>query len=164
MAATPTKPAPPEDDEPEPRHRRAAKFTLGLYQQIAAVFAAFGLAALVGDFWDVGWKGFLETIVGVWSHTVRPAVEWVFHVIVTTPRSWFAVRFEVPLWARDYLAIGAVLVLSGHRTRGTRIGGWEMVGSPSPFLDFAERASLSLPSKRIWWSLWTCRIDLGRPR
>src|SRR5687768_3703306 len=104
MSTTAEEP-PPQADRPTRKVSRAAKVGWGVYQQIAAVFAAFGLAALLGHFWDIGWRGALATIVGVWDATVRPAVEWLFHVLVSVPLSWLGVEFDVPLWARDYLSV-----------------------------------------------------------
>src|SRR5688572_30286556 len=95
---------------------KAAKVGWGIYQQIAAAFAAFGVAAMLGHFWDIGWRGFLGTIVGVWEATVRPATEWVFHVLITMPLSWAGINFETPLLVRDYVAVGIVIGVSYYRT------------------------------------------------
>ena len=51
----------------------------------------------------------MATIFGVWQATIRPAVEWVFHILVSVPLSWFGVDFEMPLWARDYISVGVIL-------------------------------------------------------
>lgn len=98
----------PEIEEPDPPERkrwfRTSKAAWSVYQQIAAVFTAFGITALLGHLWHIGWRGALAVIGGVWDATVRPAMEWVLHLLVTVPLSWLGVDFEIPLWARDYLA------------------------------------------------------------
>ena len=98
---------------------KAARLGWGLYQHVAAVFAAFGLAALIGHFWDLGWKGFLETFVAVWVETVQPVMTWIFHVLISVPLGVVGVDIEVPGWARDYLSVGLVLALSYVRTLRT---------------------------------------------
>lgn len=81
MAETPTtSTAGPEEGEPEPSAApgrlsqlgkiRTSKFARAgwtVYQQIAAVFAAFGIAAVIGHWWRIGWRGWLEAMVGVWG-------------------------------------------------------------------------------------------------
>lgn len=115
--ASPEEAGRPAPEAGEPTRRlgkasRAAEVGWRAYQQIAAVIGAFGILALIGHFWDIGLKGFIATIVGVWDATIRPAVEFVCHVLVTTPLSWFGVEFEVPLWLRDHVSVGAILALS----------------------------------------------------
>jgi hypothetical protein len=100
----------------------AAKFGLTVYQQVAAVLAAFGLAAVVGHFWHVGWRGFLATLVGVWDQTVRPVARQVLHVLVIVPLGWVGVYVVLPTWFSDYLSVGAILALSYVRTAGCRTG------------------------------------------
>jgi hypothetical protein len=105
-----------EQQQPKPSGaRRAVKFGWGLYEQVAAVFAAIGLAALIDHWLHIGWHGALRDVIGIWSRTVRPAVAAVLHVLVTVPLGWMHVHFEVPLAVRDYLAVGLVLLLSAVR-------------------------------------------------
>jgi len=94
---------------------KVARFGWSLYQQIAGVFAAFGLAALAGHVWAIGWRGFLRTLVGVWGDAVRPAADWITHTVVTVPLAWIGFDVEVPLWTRDYLSVGAILFLAQLR-------------------------------------------------
>src|ERR1700730_2412815 len=89
------------------------KLGWGVYQQVAAVLAAFSLAALLGHFLDIGWRGILESLVGYWDAYVRPAVKWLSGVLIERPLTWaFGWHFEMPLLARDYLSAGFVLTLS----------------------------------------------------
>ncbi len=87
----------------------------GMYQQVAAVLGAFGLAAMVGDIFGVGWRGFVGTLVGYWGEYVRPVAKAVFNAIVTVPLSWFGWHVEVPLLVRDYLVVGTIFALSMSR-------------------------------------------------
>ena len=97
---------------------RLARFTWAAYQQVAAVLAAFGLAALLGHFVDIGWRGILDELVGYWGGLIRPVTRSVLDVLVSTPLRWtFGWRVEVPLIARDYLAVGAILAASSIRIR-----------------------------------------------
>ena len=98
---------------------KASEFGWSLYQHVAAVFAAFGLAALIGHFWRIGWVGFLKTLVGVWDETIRPVMTWVFHILISVPLGWIGVDFELPQLARDYLSVGLILTLSYLRTLRT---------------------------------------------
>jgi hypothetical protein len=110
------------DKEP-PKFRgvsRAARFGLSLYQQVAAVLAALGLAAVIGHFWHVGWRGFLATLVSVWDQTVRPLAQQVLHVLVAVPLGWFGIDVVLPTWIGDYLSVGAILALSDLRTAGRK--------------------------------------------
>jgi hypothetical protein len=83
-----------------------------IYQQIAAIFAAIGLAALADHWWHIGWRGALGSLVGIWGETVRPAMAAVFHVLVTVPLGWVHIHVEVPLVVRDYLSVGAIFAAS----------------------------------------------------
>jgi len=116
--STATEDPPAQADRPTRKASKAAKVGWGVYRQVAAVLAAFGLAALLGHFWNIGWRGFLETVVGVWSATVRPAMEWVLHVVVTVPLRWLGITLVVPTWLRDYLSVGVILWVS-YRRGGT---------------------------------------------
>lgn len=91
---------------------KAAKLGLGLYQHSSAVLASFGLAAIIGHFWDIEWKSFLASVVGVWDQTVRPAAAQLFRIFVSIPLDWVGIDFEVPQFVRDYVSVGAVLALS----------------------------------------------------
>jgi hypothetical protein len=112
----------PAPSQPKARRtdkaRWAVKFGWGLYEQVKWVFGvigAVGLAALLNQWWHIGWRGWLKALVGIWSHTVRPAITWVFHVLVTVPLGWIGVHFEVPLVLRDYFSIGVICALSTFR-------------------------------------------------
>jgi len=94
---------------------KAVRFGWGLYQQVAAIFAAFGLAALVGHFWEIGWRGFLNTLVGVWDQTVRPVTTWLCHYALTFPLDWVGIDFVLPQWLQDYLSVGIILALAALR-------------------------------------------------
>ena len=94
---------------------KAASFGLSIWRQIAAVFAAFAIAAVISHWWHIGWRGWLATLVGIWADTVRPAVAWLFHYLVTVPLGWIGIDFEISLFVRDYLTVGIILALSGLR-------------------------------------------------
>jgi hypothetical protein len=111
-------------EEPQPNPRKLsymARFGLDVYRQVGAVFAAFGIVALLGHWWHIGWRGWLQSVVQIWGLTVRPAMQWIFHVLITVPLGWLGVHFELPLWARDYLSIGLIVLLSTVR-EATRQG------------------------------------------
>ena len=136
-----------EKQKPEPRRaRKAAKFGWSLYQQVAAVFAAIGLAALVDHWWHIGWRGALGSLVGVWSHTVRPAVAAVFHVVVTVPPGWIRIHFEVPVAARDYMSIDLILALSTIRVRG-----WLGHRALKLSQEFEWRWDVVYPMRMLYW-------------
>ena len=97
------------------REHGVIRFGRGVYQQTAAVFGAFGVAAIIGHFWSIGWKGWLQTLVGVWDDTVRPVMAWLLHYLVTVPLSWVGLEFEVPLLVRDYLSVGMIFAMSYRR-------------------------------------------------
>jgi hypothetical protein len=105
--------------EERPESRRAAKaiaFGWSLYQQVAAVLGAIGMAALVDHYWCIGWRGWLMGLVGVWGLTVRPAMAWVFHGLVTVPLGWLGIHhFEVSQVLRDYFSVGLIVALSTFR-------------------------------------------------
>jgi len=77
-----------------------------------AVLAAVGVAAIIDQFWQIGWRGFLQYTVSIWERTVRPAVAWICHLVVTIPLGWIGVHIVVPEWLRDYLSVGLILGLS----------------------------------------------------
>ena len=110
----------------KPDERKAVKIGWALYQQVAAVLGALALAALLGHFFDIGWRGFLATLVGYWGEYMRPVARWAFALIVSAPLRWaFGWHFEVPLLARDYVATGAILSLSIFRVKDwPRIATW----------------------------------------
>jgi len=128
MAETPTTSATdPEGAEPAPgrpsRMRRfleptsrAAKIGWSIYQHVVAVFAAFGIAAVISHWWRIGWKGWLETAVGIWDNAVRPVMASVFHYLVTVPLGWVGLDFQVPVVMRDYLSVSAIILLSWARS------------------------------------------------
>lgn len=132
---------------------KVAKAGWALYRHVAAILAAFALLALVRHFWDIGLKGVIATMAGVWDATIRPAMEFVFHVLVAVPLSWVGVDFEVPLWLRDYLAVGAVLSLSYFRTaRGRQLPGLlDYYGFVRYFRPNRRKYTLfSAKPKRVW--------------
>src|SRR5262245_15774066 len=111
----------PDEEPTDPgRVAKSPGIGWGVYQQIAAVFAAFGIAAFIGHFWRIGWRGSLEALVGVWAHTVRPATEWLLHVLVSVPLGWLGVQFEIHEFYRDYFSVAVIMILSIVRefTRG----------------------------------------------
>jgi hypothetical protein len=141
--------------------QRAVKFGWSIYQQVAAVLAAFGVAALVDHWWHIGWRAWLGSLVGIWGHTVRPAMAAVLHVLVTVPLSWAHIHFEVPLWARDYLAVGLTILLSliredrmgSSQPAGLRYYLWPFAGDlnvpmvlESTVVDWAPTAILLWPA------------------
>src|SRR5262245_6367838 len=115
MSTTEQEPTDQDAGEPSRNVSRAAKVGWGIYQQVATVLATFGIVAMIGHFWVIGWRGFLRTVVGVWSQTIRPATEWVFHILVSVPLGWLGVDFVVPLWVRDYLSVGLIFALASTR-------------------------------------------------
>jgi hypothetical protein len=118
MAETPTQPTKsPEDERPEPqpsRASKAARFGLGAYQQVAAVFAAFGMAAIVHRL-GVDWRGVLEPILNFWGLTVRPVMAFVFHVTLTVPFGWLGWHVELTQDTQDYISLAVMLTVSTYR-------------------------------------------------
>ncbi|WP_040390332.1 hypothetical protein [Catelliglobosispora koreensis] len=109
----------------KPRNPLRAKVR-DLGQQVAAITAALGLAAAVGQMWDIPWKSALSPLLAVWEVTIRPAATWVFHVLVSVPLGWIGIQAEVPAYVRDYLSVGIIYVASkvrsGRHHRGD--SGW----------------------------------------
>jgi hypothetical protein len=95
----------------------SARLGWSIYQQIAAVLAAFTLAALLGQIFDIGWRGYLETLIAYWNDFVRPVVKSVLDTLIVEPLAWaFGWNVSVPMWSRDYLSVGLVLALSHIRS------------------------------------------------
>jgi hypothetical protein len=86
-----------------------------IYQQIAAVIAAFALLSFLINFVDVEWRSWLATLISVWDEVVRPPVQRLLHYALEVPLSWIGWDIEVPQWLRDYVAVGVILVASHLR-------------------------------------------------
>jgi hypothetical protein len=98
------------------RSRGLAMYGWGLYQHVAAVLAAFGLAAIVDELFSIGWRGFVGTLIGYWGEYVRPPVKWALSMAVSRPLEWiFGWHIEIPVLVIDYLSIGLICVLSTAR-------------------------------------------------
>lgn len=174
MAVTPEETR-PDTEEPDPLERkrwsRTSTAAWSVYQRTAAVFTALGIAALLGHLWPIRWRGALAAIVGIWDATVRPAMEWVLHVLVTVPLSWRGVDLEVPLRVRDYLAVGVVVassLIGDRRVRGDAsigsafVGRWYLAVLTVAAWPAALLAILFyLPVRRVNASLRIRRTDLG---
>jgi hypothetical protein len=102
----------PEGDRP----RRRLSVVFLVYQQITSVFAAIGLAVLVGHVLHFEWRSILAGLVDAWETYVQGVVRWVLHLIVSVPLAWFHVHVEVPVVVREYVAVGVVLTLSWIRS------------------------------------------------
>jgi len=124
---------------------------LSLYQQVAAVLASFGLAAVIGHFWHVGWRGFLATLVSVWDQTVRPVAQQVLHVLVAVPLGWFGVDVVLPTWLSDYLSVGTILAFSYLRTAGRKTS---MNSTLEAALFSIVPANSRLREQRVRWLLF----------
>jgi hypothetical protein len=82
------------------------------YQQVAGVMGAFALLVFLGEVFHLGWRGILNSLVGVWSEYIRPIVKWMADGIVW-PFEWaFNWHIEIPLVVRDYFAVGLVFLFS----------------------------------------------------
>jgi hypothetical protein len=86
------------------------QFGWALYRQLAAMAAALGLAALLGRFWDIGWRGFLESVAGLWDAIVSPMMSSALHYIVTVPFGWIGLTVEAPPAVGDCIALGIIYV------------------------------------------------------
>lgn len=87
-----------------------------VYQQIASVIGAFALIAFAEHVWDVGWRGILADLIAQWDLYVRPAVKFILDVTVVAFFAWaIDWHIEVPLFARDYLSVGFMMLLSNWR-------------------------------------------------
>jgi hypothetical protein len=95
---------------------RGISFGYVIYQQVAGVLGAFALAAFLGHFVHLDWRGALADLIGLWGQYVRPVVKLFFEITVVAFVKWaFNWRIEVPLLVRDYFSVGAVLLLSTLR-------------------------------------------------
>jgi len=89
-----------------------------VYKQVTAVIATIGLAAALARF-GYDWRGALASVVGWWDQVARPPMKWLFMALITTPLSWFGWHVDIPLWIRDYFAIGVIYSLSFLRASRT---------------------------------------------
>jgi hypothetical protein len=97
------------------RFHRVLSTGWGAYRHVAAVLGAFSMLVFFGELLDLGWRGILARLVGVWSEYVRPSVEWIFQCL-TWPVEWaFDWNIDVPLLVRDYVAVGLLVISSGGR-------------------------------------------------
>jgi hypothetical protein len=153
-------------DKERTKPRRLFSGGLIVYQQVAAVIAAFALIALSSTVFGSEWRGFIATLVGQWNEYVRPAMKWLLHLLVSTPLGWLGLRVEVPLWIRDYLGVGLALALSWLRVylRGRR---------SRPFDDDRANTSIwkpwksaqgdELSDKALPWIVWPPLVLLVWP-
>ncbi len=96
--------------------RRGIGLGYVIYQQVAGVLGAFALIAFLSHFWDIGWRGVLADLVGVWGQYVRPIIKTFFDVTIVAFLKWvFDWRIEVPLAVVDYFSVGFVMFLSYWR-------------------------------------------------
>ena len=106
-----------EQVQDEPSRRRPGNLFWGAYSQVSAVLGALSMLVFLSEAFGLGIKGVLAKLVSVWSAVVRPGVKWLTDVVVF-PFGWlFHWNIEVPLWLRDYLSVGLILVLSSIRAR-----------------------------------------------
>src|SRR5688572_26929086 len=95
-----------------------------VYQQVAAVFGAFGLAAIVGQVFRFEWRGIIAAAVAWWDSYVREPVGGALDWIVAAPLEWaLGWNLPIPTLAKDYVAVGLVLGLSWARVliRGKQV-------------------------------------------
>lgn len=103
------------DDVREPR---GIGWGYVIYRQVAGVLGAFGLAAFLGHFMHLDWRGALSSLVGVWAQVVRPATKWILDLALMPLTLRCHCSFVVPPVLTDYVSAGAVLALSTFRSRG----------------------------------------------
>jgi hypothetical protein len=87
-----------------------------VYQQVAAIIGSFALLAFLTNFVHFDWRGWLETLIGMWGQYVRPPVRWLLHYTIEMPLGWVGWHVHLPAWLHDYLAAGFVLAASVLRT------------------------------------------------
>ena len=96
------------------------RFILGVWRWIAAPYAALGIAEAIRHWWHFEWHGYFGAVAHLWGG-MRAIADGFFHGSVTIPSDWLGWQIEVPLWLRDYLAIGVVVAASIVRETGD---GW----------------------------------------
>lgn len=131
-----------------------------VYQQVAGVIGAFALIALISHFFDIGWRGFLANLIGIWGEYVRPAVKWLFDISIVALLQWtLGWRIEIPLFVRDYFSVGLALIFG--RLRAWRYAHYvrtQRGDNPDDAFDFESVTILALDL--FAWPLTAIR-DLG---
>jgi hypothetical protein len=116
-----TLPNMPTNQARQPQRLSPVRFGWMAYQQVAAILGAFALIALISHVAPLRWRSFLRALVDQWNDYVRPATRWLFDLLISTPLSWYDVRFELPLAVRDYLSVGMVFLLAAARARAPAV-------------------------------------------
>src|SRR5215831_5330153 len=80
----------------------AAEFT---YQQFTAISTAVALAMMVHKYLHIEWYGIFAHVFGFWDLVVRPLVKDILDLALA-PLKVVGWHVEVPLLARDYIAVG----------------------------------------------------------
>jgi hypothetical protein len=111
-----------------------------VYQLVASVLGAFAIAEFIEHFVHIDWHGMLAVQAEVWNFAVAPVQQFAFSRIERLSGEHFE-----PFW-RDYLTVGAVLLLSFARASLA----YEMTSGRNQFLRWGELLLDIVTHMQLW--------------